>query len=67
VLELVAQGRRNAAIGEALGMAPKTVANHLSSIFTKLRVTDRSAAVVRARDSGLGRAGDGGAGRGRAG
>jgi DNA-binding NarL/FixJ family response regulator len=57
VLELVAQGRRNAAIATALGMAPKTVANHLSSIFAKLQVTDRSAAIVRARDSGLGRGG----------
>jgi DNA-binding NarL/FixJ family response regulator len=55
VLELVAQGRRNASIAAALGMAPKTVANHLSSIFTKLQVTDRSAAIVRARDEGLGR------------
>jgi DNA-binding NarL/FixJ family response regulator len=57
VLELVAQGRRNAAIAAALGMAPKTVANHLSSIFVKLQVTDRSAAIVRARDEGLGRGG----------
>ena len=57
VLELVAQGRRNAAIAAALGMAPKTVANHLSAIFTKLQVTDRSAAIVRARDGGLGRGG----------
>ena len=55
VLELVAQGRRNAAIAAALGMAPKTVANHLSSIFGKLQVPDRSAAIVRARDGGLGR------------
>ncbi|WP_229075127.1 response regulator transcription factor [Actinoplanes sp. DH11] len=55
VLELVAQGRRNAVIADALGMAPKTVANHLSSIFGKLQVTDRSAAIVRARDGGLGR------------
>jgi DNA-binding NarL/FixJ family response regulator len=55
VLELVAQGRRNASIAVALGMAPKTVANHLSSIFAKLQVTDRSAAIVRARDEGLGR------------
>lgn len=55
VLEHVAAGRRNAAIGEALGMAPKTVANHLSSIFAKLQVTDRAEAIVRARDQGLGR------------
>jgi DNA-binding NarL/FixJ family response regulator len=57
VLELVAQGRRNAAIAASLGMAAKTVANHLSSIFAKLQVTDRSAAIVRARDEGLGRGG----------
>jgi DNA-binding NarL/FixJ family response regulator len=59
VLELVAQGRRNSAIGAELGMAPKTVANHLSSIFAKLQVTDRSAAIVRAREEGLGRGGRG--------
>jgi DNA-binding NarL/FixJ family response regulator len=55
VLEEVARGRRNAAIAESLGLAPKTVANHLSSIFVKLQVSDRSEAIVRARDEGLGR------------
>lgn len=55
VLEEVARGLRNAAIAQALGLAPKTVANHLSSIFVKLRVSDRSEAIVRARDEGLGR------------
>jgi DNA-binding NarL/FixJ family response regulator len=57
VLDLVARGLRNAVIGERLGMAPKTVANHLSAIFAKLQVADRSAAIVRARDGGLGRDG----------
>jgi DNA-binding NarL/FixJ family response regulator len=57
VLDLVARGWRNATIGERLGMAPKTVANHLYAIFAKLQVTDRSAAIVRARDGGLGRDG----------
>jgi DNA-binding NarL/FixJ family response regulator len=56
VLDLVAAGRRNAAIAEELFLSPKTVANHISSIFAKLAVTDRSAAIVRARDEGLGRA-----------
>jgi DNA-binding NarL/FixJ family response regulator len=55
VLEEVARGRRNAAIAESLGLAAKTVANHLSSIFVKLQVSDRSEAIVRARDEGLGR------------
>jgi DNA-binding NarL/FixJ family response regulator len=30
------------------------VANHLSSIFTKLQVADRAQAILRARDAGLG-------------
>jgi DNA-binding NarL/FixJ family response regulator len=55
VLEEVARGRRNAAIAQALGLAPKTVANHMSSIFVKLRVSDRSEAIILARDEGLGR------------
>ena len=57
VLDLVAAGRRNAAIAEELFLSPKTVANHISSIFAKLAVADRSAAIVRARDEGLGRSG----------
>jgi DNA-binding NarL/FixJ family response regulator len=55
VLDLVAAGYRNAAIAEQLFLSPKTVANHISSIFAKLAVADRSAAIVRARDEGLGR------------
>jgi DNA-binding NarL/FixJ family response regulator len=38
-----------------LGMSEKTVRNHLSSILVKLQVEDRSAAIVRARQAGLGR------------
>ena len=56
VLDLVAAGRRNATIAEELFLSPKTVANHISSIFGKLAVADRSAAIVRARDEGMGRA-----------
>lgn len=32
----------------------KTVRNHVSNIFTKLQVSDRSAAIVKAREAGLG-------------
>lgn len=57
ILDLIAAGLRNHAIAERLHLAPKTVANHISSIFTKLRVTDRSALIVQAREQGLGRRG----------
>ncbi len=54
VLELLAQGRSNTQIGDALFVAPKTVANHVSNIFAKLQVADRAEAIIRARDAGLG-------------
>jgi DNA-binding NarL/FixJ family response regulator len=54
ILELVAQGASNAAIAAALTLSQKTVRNHVSNIFTKLRVADRAQAVIRARDAGLG-------------
>ena len=55
VLDLAARGWRNLAIAAELSLSPKTVANHLSSIFAKLAVDGRSAAIVRAREEGLGR------------
>jgi DNA-binding NarL/FixJ family response regulator len=54
VLELIASGQPNGAIGRALFISPKTVANHVSNIFAKLQVADRSEAIVRARQAGLG-------------
>lgn len=54
VLELVAAGKGNAAIAHELMISLKTVRNHVSNIFTKLQVSDRSAAIVKARRSGLG-------------
>ncbi|MBS2936254.1 response regulator transcription factor [Nocardioides sp. J2M5] len=54
VLDLMAAGERNQAIADRLFLSPKTVANHISSIFVKLAVADRSAAIVRARREGLG-------------
>ena len=55
VLDLVAQGRANAAIAARLGLSQKTVRNHVSNILTKLQVADRAQAIVQARDAGLGR------------
>jgi DNA-binding NarL/FixJ family response regulator len=54
VLELLARGRTNSEIARQLVVAPKTVRNHVSNIFTKLQVTDRSEAIARARTAGLG-------------
>ena len=55
VLDLLAAGQRNSRIAAELGLSEKTVRNHLSSILAKLQVEDRSAAIVRAREAGLGR------------
>jgi DNA-binding NarL/FixJ family response regulator len=54
VLELIAQGLSNPEITRRLVLSPKTVRNHVSNILTKLQVQDRSAAIIRARDAGLG-------------
>lgn len=54
VLTLLADGNTNAVIARRLGLRPKTVANHVSNILTKLQAVDRAEAVVRARRAGLG-------------
>jgi DNA-binding NarL/FixJ family response regulator len=54
ILHLLASGRRTGAIAQELFLSPKTVSNHLTSIFAKLQVTDRAAAIIRAREGGLG-------------
>ena len=54
ILDLLAAGLTNSAIAVRLGLSPKTVANHLSSIFAKLQVADRAQAILRAREAGLG-------------
>jgi DNA-binding NarL/FixJ family response regulator len=54
VLELIAAGRNNTEIAQVLSLSGKTVRNHVSIIFSKLRVADRAQAIVRAREAGLG-------------
>lgn len=54
ILDLLAEGRRNADIASQLYLSPKTVSNHLTSIFAKLQVAGRGEAIVRAREQGLG-------------
>ncbi|HET7689170.1 MAG TPA: response regulator transcription factor [Nocardioidaceae bacterium] len=58
VLDLMAHGLRNRAIADRLGMAEKTVRNHVSAVLQKLQVPDRTSAALRARDAGLGQPGD---------
>ena len=54
VLGLLASGLDNAVIARRLGVSAKTIRNHISNIITKLHVSDRTAAILRARDAGLG-------------
>lgn len=54
ILNLIAQGLNNAEIAQQLVIAPKTVRNHISNIFSKLQVADRAQAIIKARDAGLG-------------
>ena len=56
VLDLLAQGMKNADIATELYLSPKTVSNQLTAIFAKLQVASRGEAIVRAREGGLGTA-----------
>jgi DNA-binding NarL/FixJ family response regulator len=51
---LIARDQSNLAIANTLSLSLKTVQNRVSTIFSKLQVADRSEAIVRARDAGLG-------------
>jgi len=57
VLDLVAAGLDNETIARRLGLSPKTVRNHLANVLARLALPDRSAAIVRAREEGLGTSG----------
>jgi DNA-binding NarL/FixJ family response regulator len=54
VLDLIAQGYKNADIATRLVLSSKTVRNHVTNILSKLQVADRAEAIVRAREAGLG-------------
>jgi DNA-binding NarL/FixJ family response regulator len=53
VLALVAEGRSNRQIGEALFISDRTVARHLTNIFQKIDVESRTQAARYAIDHGL--------------
>ena len=52
VLQHLAEGLTNQQIGDRLFISPITVRNHVSSILTKLQLTDRRQAMLRYRDGG---------------
>jgi DNA-binding NarL/FixJ family response regulator len=53
VLELVASGRSNTEVAQALFLSETTVKSHLAHIFSKLDVSSRTAAVSAARRKGI--------------
>lgn len=54
VLDLVARGFDNATISRRLVLSPKTVRNHVANVLSKLSLRDRAAAIIAAREAGLG-------------
>jgi DNA-binding NarL/FixJ family response regulator len=53
VLKQIAKGLRNKEIGAALDIAEDTVKIHVKNIFAKLKVIDRTEAVVVASQRGI--------------
>jgi DNA-binding NarL/FixJ family response regulator len=53
VIGLIAAGRTNHAIAQALSISDRTVDRHVSNIFTKLDLSSRSAATAYAYEHGL--------------
>ena len=54
ILELLAAGWGNQTIARRVGLAPKTVRNHVRVLIAKLQAADRGEAIVRARAAGYG-------------
>ncbi|TVV71148.1 helix-turn-helix transcriptional regulator [Sphingomonas solaris] len=54
VLELICTGMDDKAIAERLGLSRNTVRNHVSRLYGRIGVNRRSAAVVWARERGIG-------------
>jgi LuxR family transcriptional regulator, maltose regulon positive regulatory protein len=53
VLQLLAAGKPNREIAKELVVTPETAKKHISHIFDKLGVANRTEAVVRAHELGL--------------
>ena len=53
ILVHLAKGQTNKEISQVLNLSPSTVRNHISSIFAKLKISNRSQATAIAIYSGL--------------
>lgn len=54
ILTCIADGSTNDQVARQVNLSAKTVANNLSRVFTKLQVTDRAQAIVKAHRAGIG-------------
>ena len=52
VIELIAQGKSDAAIAQALSLSRNTVRNHVARLYAKIGAHNRSEAIVWARERG---------------
>lgn len=53
VLELLAAGKANKEIAQALGVSPNTIKSQIASLFQKLEVQRRTQAIQKARELAL--------------
>src|SRR5690606_40589394 len=53
ILGLICQGLSDPEIARTLNVSPHTVRNHVASLYSKLQVHRRSAAIVWARERGI--------------
>jgi PAS domain S-box-containing protein len=58
VIELIARGKSDAAISEALSLSRNTIRNHVARLYAKIGVHNRSEAVIWARERGHASGGD---------
>jgi PAS domain S-box-containing protein len=53
ILGLICQGQSDGDMSQTLGLSPNTIRNHVSSLFRKIGVNRRAAAIIWARERGV--------------
>jgi PAS domain S-box-containing protein len=53
ILGLICQGQSDSQMSQELGLSPNTIRNHVSSLFRKIGVNRRAAAIIWARERGV--------------